>query len=89
YDPEMATLVTEWVQYMSPVPETKDLMLRDADAAREEGSPGLANKLQASAESPYLYPDDEFLARTSFSRPLETDDEAEEWDSIFLPISQG
>ena len=89
YDPEAATMVTEWVQYMSPVPATKDLMLRDADAAQEEGSTGLANKLRASAESPYLYPDDEFLSRTSFGRPLETDDEAEEWDSIFLPISQG
>jgi len=89
YDPAAATMVTEWVQYMSPVPETQDLMLADADAAEEEGSKGLATKLRASAESPYLYPDDEFLARTSFGRPLETDEEAEEWDSIFLPISQG
>jgi spermidine/putrescine transport system substrate-binding protein len=89
YDPEVATMVTEWVQYMSPVPETKDLMLRDADAAEEDGDKGYANKLRASAESPYLYPDDEFLGRTSFGRPLETDEEAEEWDSIFLPISQG
>lgn len=89
YDPEVATMVTEWVLYMSPVPETRDLILRDADAAEEEGAKGRANKLRATADSPYLYPDDEFLSRTSFGRALETDEEAEEWDSIFLPISQG
>lgn len=89
YDPQAAGLVTEWVQYMSPVPATQDVLLEFADAAEAEGSRGRANKLRASAESPYLYPTEEFLSRTSFGRPLETDDEAEEWDSIFLPISQG
>jgi spermidine/putrescine transport system substrate-binding protein len=89
YDPVPATMVTEWVQYMSPVPATKDGMLADADQAEADGDKGQANKLRASAESPYLYPTDEFLAKTSFGRPLETDEEAAEWDAIFLPISQG
>jgi len=89
YDPEVATMVTEWVLYMSPVPETQQIMLRHADEAEAEGARGRANKLRATAESPYLYPTDEFLAQTSFGRPLETDEEAAEWDSIFLPISQG
>jgi spermidine/putrescine transport system substrate-binding protein len=88
YDPVAATMVTEWVQYMSPVPATKDGMLADADQAEADGDKGRANKLRESANSPYLYPSDEFLAKTSFGRPLETDAEAEEWDSIFLPISQ-
>jgi spermidine/putrescine transport system substrate-binding protein len=89
YDPEVATMVAEWVQYMSPVPATQELMLRDADQAEEDGDKGRANKLRASAESPYLYPEEEFLSRTSFGRPQTTDEEVEEWDSIFLPISQG
>jgi len=89
YDPEVATMVTEWVLYMSPVPETQQIMLRHADEAEAEGARGRANKLRATAESPYLYPTDEFLAKTSFGRSLETDEEAAEWDSIFLPISQG
>jgi len=88
YEPEVATMVTEWVQYMSPVPATQDLMLQDADAAEAEGDKGVANKLRASAESPYLYPSEEDLANTSFGRSLETDEEVQEWDSIFLPISQ-
>jgi spermidine/putrescine transport system substrate-binding protein len=89
YEPLVATMVTEWVQYMSPVPATQDLMLADADAAEADGDKGRANKLRASAESPYLYPTEEFLSRTSFGRPQTTDEEVEEWDSIFLPISQG
>jgi spermidine/putrescine transport system substrate-binding protein len=88
YDPPVATMVTEWVQYMSPVPATQELMLADADAAEEAGDKGRANKLRASAENEYLYPSDEFLARTSFGRPLETQEEWDEWNSIFLPISQ-
>ncbi len=88
YEPEVATMVTEWVQYMSPVPATQDLILQHAAEAQAEGSKGRANKLRASAESPYLYPDEEFLSRTAFDRPLETDEEVQEWDSIFLPISQ-
>jgi spermidine/putrescine transport system substrate-binding protein len=89
YDPVAATMVTEWVQYMSPVPATKDGMLADADQAEADGDKGKANKLRESANNEFLYPSDEFLARTSFGRPLETDEEAAEWDSIFLPISQG
>ena len=88
YDPQVATMVTEWVLYMSPVPATRDLILADADAAEEEGLKGRANKLRATADSPFLYPDEEFLSQTSFGRSLETDEEAAEWDSIFLPISQ-
>ncbi|MEX2407288.1 MAG: spermidine/putrescine ABC transporter substrate-binding protein [Actinomycetota bacterium] len=89
YQPDVATMVTEWVLYMSPVPATRDLIIADADAAEEDGFKGYANKLYQTAESPFLYPDDAFISRTSFGRDLTTDEETEEWDSIFLPISQG
>jgi spermidine/putrescine transport system substrate-binding protein len=89
YDPEVATMVTEWVLYMSPVPETQRLIEQDAARAEEQGFKGYANKLYRTARSPFLYPSDEFISRTSFGRELATQEEAEEWDSIFLPISQG
>jgi spermidine/putrescine transport system substrate-binding protein len=89
YDPKVATMVTEWVLYMSPVPATQDLIIKDADEAQEQGYKGYANKLYQTAKSPYLYPDEEFLSHTSFGRDLKTDEEIDEWDSIFLPISQG
>ena len=89
YDPKVATMVTEWVLYMSPVPATQDLIIKDADEAQEQGYKGYANKLYQTAKSPYLYPDEEFLSHTTFGRDLRTDEEIDEWDSIFLPISQG
>jgi spermidine/putrescine transport system substrate-binding protein len=89
YDPEVATMVTEWVLYMSPVPATQDIIKQHADEALDEGAKVYGGKLASTAESPYLYPDDAFLSRTSFGRSLETDEEREEWDSIFLPISEG
>jgi spermidine/putrescine transport system substrate-binding protein len=89
YRPDVATMVTEWVLYMSPVPRTQELIVRDADTAVDQGYKGYANKLYRTAESPFLYPSDEFLSRTSFGFADWTDEAAEEWDSIFLPISQG
>jgi spermidine/putrescine transport system substrate-binding protein len=89
YDPENATMLTEWVLYMSPVPETQSLIEQDAARAEEQGFKGYANKLYQTARSEFLYPSDEFISRTSFGRDLRTQEETEEWDSIFLPISQG
>jgi spermidine/putrescine transport system substrate-binding protein len=89
YQPEIAKLVTEWVVYLSPVPATQDLILQDAQKAEEQGDKGFANKLKATAENPYAYPPPEFLSNSSFGRQLKTDDERNEWNSIFLPISQG
>jgi spermidine/putrescine transport system substrate-binding protein len=89
YKPEIATMITEWVLYMSPVPETQDLIRQDAQEAEEKGWMGYANKLQATADSPYLYPTEEFLSKTSFGFDDWTDETAEEWDAIFNPVLLG
>jgi spermidine/putrescine transport system substrate-binding protein len=86
YQPEIAQMITEWVLYMSPVPETQQLIRDHAQKAFDDGDKGYANKLTQTADSPYLYPDAEFLSRTSFGRNLTTDEEAEEYDSIFDPV---
>lgn len=88
YKPEVAVKVTEWVLYFSPVPATQQLIMKDAEEARAQNYKGYANKLEATANSPYLYPDQALLDRTSYGRDLTTDEERQEWDSIFLPISQ-
>jgi hypothetical protein len=74
---------------MSPVPETQSLIEQDAQRAEDQGFKGYANKLYQTARSPFLYPSDVFLSRTSFGYSDWTQEAAEEWDSIFLPISQG
>jgi spermidine/putrescine-binding protein len=88
YKPDIAVGITEYVLYLSPVKGVQDLILKDADAAEADGSKGLAKKLRATASSPYLFPDESVLSRASFGTSITTDDQAEEWDNIFLPISQ-
>jgi spermidine/putrescine transport system substrate-binding protein len=88
YQPEIAVMVTEWVLTMPPVDGVQALVRADAEAAFEDGAKGYASKLRSTAESRFTFPDDQVLASTSFVRDLRTDEEREEWDSIFLPISR-
>jgi hypothetical protein len=89
YQPEIATMITEWVLYLSPCDGVKELILQDAEAASDDGAKGLANKLETTANSEFAFPSEELLARTSFGFSITNDDAAEEWDNTFLPISQG
>ena len=84
YQPEIAQMITEWVLYMSPVPAVQDLIAAHA----EEESGGYAADLEATASSEFLWPDDALLARTPFGRNLTTDEEREEWDNIFIPLTE-
>ena len=56
--------------------------------ARRERERGDAADLQETAESTFLWPDDALLAKTPFGRNLTTDEEREEWDNIFIPITE-
>jgi len=49
---------------------------------------GYANKLFATAENRFTFPDEKVLAATSFAGDLKTDEEPEDWSAIFNPISQ-
>jgi spermidine/putrescine transport system substrate-binding protein len=89
YDPKIATEVTEWVLYNSPVKGVQELIIKDAAIAEDQGYKGYATKLYSTAENEYLFPSQAYLDRTSFGFELENDSDAEEWDNIFLPISQG
>ena len=84
YKPEIAQMITEWVAYMSPVPAVQDLIAQHA----EEVSGEYAADLTDMAENPLLWPDEQLLAQTSFDRNLTTDEEREEYDAIFIPITE-
>ncbi|HET6715412.1 MAG TPA: spermidine/putrescine ABC transporter substrate-binding protein [Actinomycetota bacterium] len=84
YLPEIAQMITEWVAYMSPVPAVQDLIAQHATEESGEYAADLADM----AENPLLWPDDALLAQTPFGRNLTTDEEREEWDAIFVPISE-
>jgi spermidine/putrescine transport system substrate-binding protein len=87
YRPDVATMIAEWVLYMSPVPETQKLIAADA-AKFADKYKGYSNKLEQTSESPYLFPSQDFLSQTSFGVDLKTDDERREYNGTFLPISE-
>jgi spermidine/putrescine transport system substrate-binding protein len=85
YKPEIAQLITEWVAYQSPVAAVQDLI---AEHAKQEPDNFTADALEQMAESTILWPDAEMESKISFGRNLTTAEEREEWDNIFLPISE-
>jgi len=89
YKPNIATMITEWVLYLSPAEGVQERILEDAKQAEEDGYKGYANKLYETAKSPFAFPDSSLLDNTKFGKSITNDDEASEWDNIFLPISQG
>jgi hypothetical protein len=81
-------MVTEWVLYLSPAGGVQERIMKDADQAVEDGYKGYANKLYSTAKNEFAFPDDALLAQTKFGTSITNDDQAEEWDNIFLPITQ-
>jgi len=82
YKPDIAQMVTEWVFYMSPVPEVQDLI---AEHAKKE-SGEFAAQLAATAEDPLLWPDEALLSKVKFGRNLTTDEESKAWHDTFDSI---
>ena len=85
YKPEIAQLITEWVAYQSPVGVVQELV---AEHARTEPDDFTADAYKQMAESVFLWPDEETESKLSFAKELVTAEEREEWDAIFLPISE-
>jgi spermidine/putrescine transport system substrate-binding protein len=83
YRPEVATKLTEYIAYVSPVPATKELI--QADAAKAEGEDRAY--LEDLVTSPLVYPTEADLAKLKRYRDL-TVEEEQVWDSIFQPIVQ-
>jgi spermidine/putrescine transport system substrate-binding protein len=83
YRPEVATKLTEYIAYITPVPATKDLI--QANAAKAEGEDKAY--LEDLVTNPLVFPTDADLAKTKRYRNL-TVEEEQVWDSIFQPIVQ-
>ncbi|HJP64935.1 MAG TPA: spermidine/putrescine ABC transporter substrate-binding protein [Actinomycetota bacterium] len=73
YRPEIAAPLADFIWYVSPVPEAKDIVLNEID------DPLVAN-------SPLVFPTAEQLASSQRYRVFKDNAELEEWNSIFQPI---
>jgi spermidine/putrescine transport system substrate-binding protein len=83
YKPEIAAALTEYNNYVSPVPKGRDLVQKHADEATG------ADKavLDAVATSPYVFPTPEIANNVHSYRVLNPEEE-QQWNDLFIPIWQ-
>ncbi|WP_285772830.1 spermidine/putrescine ABC transporter substrate-binding protein [Microtetraspora sp. NBRC 13810] len=84
YRPEIAQMLVEYINYITPVPATKDLVL--AHAGQEKGED--RKFLEEVAASPLIYPSDADLARLRSYKSLSSAEE-KVYEGLFQPITQG
>lgn len=88
YDPENAAQVAEWVNYITPVPGAKEIILQHADEAADEGDTETEDYLRAVAESPLVFPTQEMLDRL-YSYKVLDEEEERQWNELFQEVVQG
>ncbi len=84
YQPKIATMLAEYINYITPVPATQQLILADAKAATNADDRTFYTQL---ATSPLIFPSKADYAKLHRYRVL---DPAEEtvWNGLFEPIYQ-
>ncbi|MEU5878243.1 spermidine/putrescine ABC transporter substrate-binding protein [Spirillospora sp. NPDC047279] len=84
YDPRRNATLTEYINYVTPVPEAKKFIAADAAAATGEDRADL----ERLSGSPLVFPSDDDLAKLRTYRVL-TQQEEPQYQKVFLPIVQG
>jgi spermidine/putrescine transport system substrate-binding protein len=84
YDPKNNAKLTEYINYITPVPATKPLIQADARAATGDDK----EDLERLSTSPLVFPTQADLARLRHYRKL-TQAEETQYQKIFEPISKG
>ena len=83
YRPDVATMLTEYIAYITPVPSVKDRL--QAKAAKASGED--KDYLDSLIDSPLVFPTQADLANTKRYRVLSVEEE-QVWNRIFQPIVQ-
>ena len=84
YQPKVAAEVTEWVNYISPVPEAQALV--KADAAKASGQD--KKYLEQVATSYATFPTSQTYQQATIGYTPKAGDELDLWNSIFEPVYQ-
>jgi spermidine/putrescine transport system substrate-binding protein len=83
YRPDVATTLTEYIAYITPVPSVKEQLQAKAGKASGEDK----DYLDSLVESPLVFPTEADLTNTKRYRVLSVEEE-QVWDRIFQPIIQ-
>jgi len=76
YKPEIQALIEDWVNYISPVPAAKDIIINELK------DPTVGN-------SPLVFPTEADLENTHSYYVFKTPEEQSQWNALFQPIYQG
>ncbi|CAN5135243.1 spermidine/putrescine ABC transporter substrate-binding protein [soil metagenome] len=85
YEPENAAQIAEWVNYITPVPGAREVILQHAEEAEDEED---AEYLRTVAESPLVFPTEEMLDRL-YSYKVLDEEEERQWNELFQDVVQG
>ena len=88
YDPEIAAQITEWVNYITPVPGAQEIILQHVADAEAEDDTVTADDLRAVAESPLVFPTADMLDRL-YSYKVLDEDEERQWNELFDEVVAG
>lgn len=83
YQPEIAAALTEWNNYVGPVPAAKPII--EEHAAEATGAD--KELLETIYNSPFVFPTPEVAEQVHNSRVL-TAEEEQQWNDLFVPIWQ-
>jgi spermidine/putrescine transport system substrate-binding protein len=88
YDPKIAAQITEYVNYICPVPGAKaviDQHIKDADAKKDKET---SDYLKSVAASPLVFPTEDMLSKLRSYKVL-SEAEEKEWNDLFQPVITG
>jgi Spermidine/putrescine-binding periplasmic protein len=88
YQPEIAAQITEWVNYICPVPEAQAIIKQHAKDATDAGDSETADYLNAVADSELVFPTDDMLSRVYSYKNL-SENEEKQWNDLFQAVVQG
>ena len=88
FRPEIAAQITEYVNYICPVPAAQEVIQTHAQEAADGGDQETADYLTSVAESELVFPSEDMLSRLHSYKVL-SEDEEELWNSLFQEITQG
>jgi spermidine/putrescine transport system substrate-binding protein len=85
YDVEIATNITEWLGFITPVPAVQDALLERAASAKKRED---AAYLELLATSPLVFPTPQMQSNLHSSKVLSADEE-DAWNDLFSEVVQG
>jgi spermidine/putrescine transport system substrate-binding protein len=85
YRPEIAAQITEYVNYICPVPAAQDIIRQHADEAETDED---RDYYTAVAESELVFPTQEML-NNLYSYKVLSEEEEQLWNTLFQEVTQG